>query len=169
MKQKIFLLFIFLIGSHSVLFSQATKKDLEEELWTVVEKRNATWKDVDFEGHSKICHPDFMRWVADSDDLLTTENLRSFWDSSKVDIKILKLDVKRKAIQFFNQEKLAVAHYTILEEIEYTGVDYKDEIYEIKKGAIFNETWRFSDYYVKEGTEWLYIGGNKVEIINNEQ
>lgn len=168
MKQKLILFFIFLISCQSALFSQATKKDLEEKLWTVVEKRNATWKDGDFEGHSKICHPDFMRWIADSDELLTKENLRSFWDSSKIDIKILKLDVKRKALQFFNQNNLAVAHYTIYEEIKYTGEDYKDEHYEIKKGEIFKEIWRFSDYYVKEDNEWLYIGGNKLDMTEND-
>ncbi|SMP00852.1 hypothetical protein SAMN06265375_10120 [Muriicola jejuensis] len=93
--------------------------------------------------------------------------MREFWDSSKKDIKILKLDVKRKAIQFFNQENLAVAHYEIYEEIEYTGEDYKEENYEIKKGEKFKEIWRFSDYYVKEGAVWLYVGGNKLEMLKN--
>ena len=167
MKLKLTLLFILLISCCSLLFSQDSIKELEEEIWTVVEKRNSTWKDADFEGHTKICHPDFMRWISDSDELLSTKNLRIFWDSSKEDIRILSLDVKRKAIQFFNQEKLAVAHYTIYEEIEYTGEDYKEDNYKIKKGEIFKEVWRFSDYFVKEGTEWLYIGGNKVEIIKN--
>lgn len=168
MIKKISLLFILLMGYQSLLFSQTTNKVLEEEIWAVVEKRNATWKDGDFEGHSKICHPDFMRWIDDSDELLTKDNLRSFWNASKADIKILRLDVKRKAMQFFNQDNLAVAHYTIFEEIEYTGEDYKDDYYEIKKGEIFKETWRFSDYYIKEGNEWLYIGGNKLDITKNE-
>lgn len=168
MKQTHILLFIFLISCHNFLFSQTTKEDLEEELWNVVENRNFTWKDGDFEGHSIICHPDFMRWIPASDELLTIENLRSFWDSSKIDIKILKLDVKRKAMQLFNQNNLAVAHYTIYEEIEYTGEDYKDENYEIKKGEIFKEIWRFSDYFVKEGNKWLYIGGNKLDITEND-
>jgi len=168
MRRTLILLFIFLTCSQSVLFSQNSKQDLEEEVWAVVEKRNATWKDGDFEGHSNICHPDFIRWITDSDELLTKENLREFWDSSKVDIKILKLDVTRKAIQFFNEENLAVAHYTIYEEIEYTGEDYKDENYEIKKGEIFKEIWRFSDYYIKEGNNWLYIGGNKLDMTEND-
>ncbi len=168
MKHTLILLLIFLTCSQSVLLSQTSKTDLEEEVWTVVEKRNATWKNGDFEGHSNISHPAFMRWVTDSDELLTKENLREFWDSSKVDIRILKLDVTRKAIQFFNEENLAVAHYTIYEEIEYTGEDYKDENYVIKKGEIFKEIWRFSDYYIKEGSDWLYIGGNKLDMTEKD-
>ena len=167
MKLKLTSLFILLISCSSLLFSQNFIKELEEEIWIVVEKRNSTWKDADFEGHTEICHPNFKRWISDSDEFLTTNNLREFWDSSKEDIKILKLDVKRKTIQFFNQEKLAVAHYEIYEEIEYIGEDYIEENYEIKKGEIFKEVWRFSDYYVKEGLEWLYIGGNKIEVLNN--
>ena len=60
MIKKISILFILLLGYQSLLFSQTINKVLEEEIWTVVEKRNATWKDGDFDGHSKICHPDFM-------------------------------------------------------------------------------------------------------------
>ena len=44
---------------------------IKEEVWKVVEKRNSTWVENDFEGHMSIYHPDFRRWSLHSKMLMT--------------------------------------------------------------------------------------------------
>ena len=65
-----FLVFLFLTLSSSFHFTtiaqdvmHSNQENLiEEEVWQVVEKRNSTWKENDFNGHMAIYHPDFKRY-----------------------------------------------------------------------------------------------------------
>ena len=162
MKILSILLLAIIITGHSTLLAQETNNTLKEEVWEVVEKRNSTWVENDFEGHMSIYHPDFRRWSLRSKTLMTKEIFASFWDGIKKNEKVIKIDVERKEMQIFNDGNLAIAHYTIDEDYQWIGEDrITDEGQTIRKGQVLNGKLRFSDVYVKVDNAWMYVGGHR--------
>ncbi len=160
--------FFFFIISYSTSFAQESGElyiieSIKEEVWNVVEKRNKTWTDNDFDGHMAIYHEEFRRWSLHSKTLLTKDIFASFWNNIKKNEETKKIDIERKEIQILQDGNLAIAHYTINEDFTWIGNDKTgyDEGKSIKKGEKLKGNLRFSDIYIKEGNRWLYIGGHR--------
>lgn len=161
-------LFLFLsMAGHSTIFAQEESSLNQEELmkedvWKVVEKRNSTWVDNDFDGHMSIYHPDFRRWTLHSKTLMTKDIFASFWDGIKKNEKVLKIDIERKEMQILQGGTMAIAHYTVDEDYQWIGEDKTtDEGTIIREGQVINGKLRFSDIYLKVDNKWLYIGGHR--------
>lgn len=88
MKARVFLFLMISSVSYFTVLAQETNKlneeeSIKEEVWKVVEKRNSTWAENDFEGHMSIYHPDFRRWTLHSKVLMTKDIFASFWNDIK--------------------------------------------------------------------------------------
>jgi hypothetical protein len=153
--------------SCSIGYDQESNKTVEiesikEEVWKVVEKRNSTWTENNFNGHMAIYHSEFRRWSLHSKKLMTKEIFASFWDGIKKDEATNKIEVERNEMQIFQDGNLAIAHYTINEDFTWIGNNKEvDEIKTITKGQNLKGNLRFSDIYIKEGNSWFYVGGHR--------
>ena len=135
---------------------------IKEDVWRVVEKRNVTWVENDFNGHMSIYHPDFRRWTLHSKKLMTKDIFASFWDGIKRNGIVIRIDIERKEMQILNGGNLAIAHYTVDEDYKWIGEDKtNDEGIVTRKGQLKNGKLRFSDIYLKVNNKWLYIGGHR--------
>lgn len=163
---RTFFLGLILIGSYPESYGQEPRKidsieSIKEEVWKVVEKRNITWTENDFEGHMQIYHDDFRRWSLHSNKLLTKDIFESFWMSIKKNEETKKIDIERMEMQILQNGELAIAHYTINEDFTWIGDQKGNDEETVKKGEKLKGNLRFSDIYIKEGNEWLYIGGHR--------
>ena len=167
MKVGIFLFLMISNLSCNTVFAQETgaindEESIKEAVWKVVELRNSTWAENDFQGHMAIYHPEFRRWTLHSNELMTKDIFASFWEGIKSNEEVLEIDVERKEMQILDDGKLAVAHYTINEDYEWIGENrITSDGITVRKGQTFNGKLRFSDYYLKVGQEWQYIGGHR--------
>ena len=156
---RVFFFSIVLFITYSTGFAQ---ESIKEEVWEVVEKRNKTWTENDFDGHMAIYHPEFRRWSLHSKTLMTKDIFASFWDSIKKNEETKKITIERQEMQILQNGNLAIAHYTINEDFTWIGSDkIEDEGLKIKKGDKLKGNLRFSDIYIREGNSWLYIGGHR--------
>lgn len=65
-------------------------------------------------------------------------------------------------MQILDDGNLAIVHYTIDEDYKWIGEEKTTEDgITIRKGQIIKGELRFSDIYLKEDNEWLYIGGHR--------
>lgn len=164
-KDLFFSLVVFItcsIGFTQELNNVEEIESIKEDVWKVVEKRNKTWTDNDFNGHMSIYHPEFRRWSLHSKTLLTKNIFASFWDTIKKNEETKKIDIERQEMQILQNGNLAIAHYTINEDFTWIGNDKTDdEGTNIKKGEKLKGNLRFSDIYIKEGDEWFYVGGHR--------
>ena len=162
----IFFCLVLLITNSKGLTQELNESDkieaIKEDVWKVVEKRNKTWTENDFNGHMSIYHPEFRRWSLHSKTLLTKDIFASFWNNIKKNEETKKIDIERKEMQILQNGNLAIAHYTINEDFIWIGNDKTDdEGSHIKKGEKLLGNLRFSDIYIKEGNKWLYVGGHR--------
>ena len=161
----IVLLFLFLFSSgHFMASAQETNKDaiIKEEVWKVVEDRNRTWVENDFEGRMAIYHSDFRRWTLHSKTLMTKDIFASFWEDIKKNEEVIKIDIERKEMQILDDGNLAIAHYTINEFYKWIGEDQTDDKGTISQnGQVLKGNLRFSDIYIKADDQWLYLGGHR--------
>ncbi|RIJ14342.1 nuclear transport factor 2 family protein [Henriciella mobilis] len=146
-----------LLAACFAMISACANKPNEADVWAIVEARNATWAQNDRDGHMAIYHPDFLRWSIGSDRLLTKDSFGSLWDTIKSNEVVKRLEIIPKYIQFYADGKVAVAHYTIDEEYQWTGEDTETRT----KGEILKGNLRFSDVYVFQKGTWLYVGGHR--------
>lgn len=166
MRYRIVLLSIVLCVNF-VGFSQEAEslddmRSLKEEVWKVVEKRNSTWIENDFDGHMEIYHPEFRRWSLHQKTLLTKDIFSSFWDTIKESEESREIEIERQEMQIFHDGNMAIAHYTIHENFTWIGNDMDgDQGESITKGDKLEGDLRFSDIYIKEGNKWLYVGGHR--------
>ena len=167
MKMIAFMFLTLATTFHLNIFAQETNSSneeefIKEEVWAVVEKRNSTWTENDFDGHMAIYHPEFRRWSLHSKTLMTKDIFASFWDGIKKNEEVIKIDIDRNDMQIFQDGKLAIAHYTINEDFKWIAEDKTDdEGVTIRQGQKLKGNLRFSDIYIKEGNRWLYIGGHR--------
>jgi ketosteroid isomerase-like protein len=167
MKVRVLLFLMILSMNYFTLFAQEVnnshvEESIEEEVWRVVEKRNRTWVENDFDGHMSIYHPDFRRWTLHSKTLMTKDIFASFWDGIKKNEEVIKIDIERKEMQILDGGNLAIAHYTIDEDYRWIEEDItNEEGITIRKDQIMNGKLRFSDIYIKVDNKWLYIGGHR--------
>jgi len=172
MKFKLFLFLIISSLGYSTVFSQEVNNDaiIKEEVWKVVENRNRTWVENDYNGHMSIYHPDFRRWTLHSKTLMTKDIFASFWDDIKKNEETIKIDIERKEMQILENGNLAIAHYTVFEEYKWIGKGKKnDKGKAIHKDQILNGKLRFSDIYLKVDNEWLYMGGHRDKAFLKEE
>ena len=167
------ILMLFLVVSHDFVYGQesSTESDeaLTEAIWNVVEKRNATWVENDFDGHMSIYHPDFRRWTLHSKLLMTKDIFASFWDGIKKNEEVISIDIERKEMQILDGGRMAIAHYIVSESYKWIGEDKTDEAGIVtRKGQVMNGKLRFSDIYVKVDDKWLYIGGHRDKAVLKE-
>jgi len=128
MKVKSFLFLIITSVSYFTVLAQETniineEESIKEQVWKVVEKRNATWTENDFDGHMAIYHPEFRRWSLHSKTLMTKDIFASFWDGIKKNEEVIKIDIERKEMQILQDGNLAIAHYTIDEDFKWIAED----------------------------------------------
>jgi ketosteroid isomerase-like protein len=167
MKIIVSLFLMLSYASYFSVFAQEAnnlneEESIKEDVWKVVEKRNTTWVENDFNGHMSIYHPDFRRWTLHSKTLMTKDIFASFWDGIKKNEEVIKIDIERKEMQILDDGNLAIAHYTINEDYKWIGEDKtNDEDIITRKGQIMNGKLRFSDIYLKVNNKWLYIGGHR--------
>lgn len=148
-----FILFSFLFMN--LTSCQKESSNSVEEVWTTVEKRMATWKERDKNGQLKIYHSKFRRWKKDT--LRTKETFIGEWELT--DMRINDIQIEKREIQFFTEAKLSVAHYKVIETFEWISDDLEEDDFKRVKGQVWTEDFLVSDYYIKEGERWLYIGG----------
>jgi len=167
MKVKGFLFLIITSVSYFTVLAQETniindEESIKEHVWKVVEKRNATWTENDFDGHMAIYHPEFRRWSLHSKTLMTKDIFASFWDGIKKNEEVIKIDIERKEMQILQDGNLAIAHYTIDEDFKWIAEDKtNDKGIAIVNGQKLKGNLRFSDIYIKVDNKWLYIGGHR--------
>ena len=167
MKVKGFLFLIITSVSYFTVLAQETniindEESIKEQVWKVVEKRNATWTENDFDGHMAIYHPEFRRWSLHSKTLMTKDIFASFWDGIKKNEEVIKIDIERKEMQILQDGNLAIAHYTIDEDFKWIAEDKtNDKGIAIVNGQKLKGNLRFSDIYIKVDNKWLYIGGHR--------
>jgi len=167
MKVKGFLFLIITSVSYFTVLAQETniindEESIKEQVWKVVEKRNATWTENDFDGHMAIYHPEFRRWSLHSKTLMTKDIFASFWDGIKKNEEVIKIDIERKEMQILQDGNLAIAHYTIDEDFKWIAEDKtNDKGIAVEKGQKLKGNLRFSDIYIKADNKWLYIGGHR--------
>jgi len=167
MKVKGFMFLIITSVSYFTVLAQETniindEESIKEQVWKVVEKRNATWTENDFDGHMAIYHPEFRRWSLHSKTLMTKDIFASFWDGIKKNEEVIKIDIERKEIQILQDGNLAIAHYTIDEDFKWIAEDKtNDKGIAIVNGQKLKGNLRFSDIYIKVDNKWLYIGGHR--------
>jgi len=126
------------------------EESIKEEVWKVVEKRNKTWTENDFEGHMAIYHPEFRRWSLHSNTLMTKDVFASFWDGIKNNEEVIKVAIESNEMQILQDGNLAIAHYTIDEDYKWIGEDKTtDRVVTIRKGQELKGKLRFSDVYIK--------------------
>ncbi len=153
--------YILLLFLSCFFACEESLENIENDVWRVVERRNSTWKENDVENQMKIFHPQFRRWSYNEEKLFTKNSFADNWQSTQDrNIKIHEIKVNRKELQFFNNNKLAAAHYSILETLEWVGEDYDSADFSISTGELIEEIYTISDYYVKSNSDWLYIGGS---------
>ncbi|MCA0133910.1 hypothetical protein [Winogradskyella alexanderae] len=157
MKIKTQNIYLILIGVFmlNLISCQKESSDVTEEVWTTVEKRMTTWKERDKNGQLKIYHPNFRRWKNDT--LQTKETFIGDWTFT--DMQINDIQIEKREIQFFTEANLSVAHYKVKETLEWIGDDFQEDDFKRDNGQVWTEDYLVSDYYIKEGERWLYIGG----------
>ena len=143
--------------------SAAEVEAIKEAVWESVEARNSTWVDNDLEAHMAIYHEDFRRWTLHTRKLMTKEEFAELlWGHFKTKEKVNSVDVVREEILVLDGGNVAIAHYLIDEEWEWSGDDgVNDDGISVRKGQVMHGNLRFSDVYVKEDGRWLYIGGHR--------
>lgn len=146
-----------LLGALMISSTVLAEETQEAAVWAAVEARNATWAADDQAGHIGIYHPEFLRWSLNSDRLLTKESFASLWNAIKANETVLRLDVIPQELRFYADGAVAIAHYTIHEEYQWIGEDTATR----KKGDVILGNLRFSDVYVFEDDQWLYVGGHR--------
>jgi len=158
---------LILFLSSNFIYAQQTMsaseiQSVKDEVWQVVEKRNSTWVENDFEGHMAIYHPEFRRWTIRSKILMTKELFASFWDGIKDNEEVIKIDIEKKEMQILMDGTLAIAHYIIHEDYKWlsdTSIVRNGKT--LEKGQVIHGKLRFSDIYTKENGQWLYVGGHR--------
>ena len=134
----------------------------DKAVWRAVEARHESWVRNDEEAYLSVHHPDYARWNRREMRLETMDDVQEFWDRVRQSELSLSIEVQPVSVQYLAGGRLAIAHYSITEEVEFVGrpfVQRGDMRFEPVDTAAYRI--RFSDIYELIAGEWRYIGGHK--------
>ena len=133
---------------------------LEEQVWQAVEARNQAWVEDDRATYLAIHHPGYARWHRREPRLEERSDVEAFWNRVHDVEQSVSIEVVPERLQFLADGKVAVAHYTIGEVVEYR-VDTQRGPNRFKAGDRAGYRIRFSDIYELRDGRWLYVGGHR--------
>ena len=133
-----------------------------QRVWDVVKARHQAWVKNDKAAFFATYHPDFARWTRSRNQLESTRDLDNFWANIRENERSVSIKVEPERLQFLAEGRIAIAHYTVIEVVEYVGRPYTQRGRE-RFGPGERATYRipFSDIYENMDGRWLYAGGHR--------
>lgn len=131
-------------------------------VWAAVDARNQAWVRNDKEAYLSVHHPDYSRWNRREMRLETKNDVQEFWDRVRQREHSLSVEVQPVSVQYLAEGRVAIAHYSIEEEVEFVGrpsVQRGEMRFEPGDTAVYRV--RFSDIYELIEGKWQYVGGHK--------
>ena len=133
-----------------------------QRVWEVVKARHQSWVQNDKAEFFSTYHPDFARWSRSRNQLESTRDLDKFWANIRENERSISIDVEPERLQFLAEGRIAIAHYTVVEVVEYVGRPYTQRGSErFNPGERATYRIRFSDIYENIDGIWLYVGGHR--------
>ena len=134
----------------------------DDAVWAAVDARNQAWVRNDREAYLSVHHPGYARWNRREMRLETKNDVQEFWDRVRQSERSLSIEVLPVSVQYLAEGRVAIAHYSIKEEVEFVGrpfVQRGDKRFEPGDTAVYRV--RFSDIYELIDGKWRYLGGHK--------
>lgn len=132
----------------------------QAEVWRTVQARTDAWVRNDSEAYLSLHHERWRRFSMITSKLMSKDDVARFWKGMKETEKVHAIDLTPVAIEVYADGSVAVAHYVMMETLEWTGETRQRASGRLmEKGRVYDVPARFSDVYVKEDDRWLYVGG----------
>lgn len=131
----------------------------KQAVWRAINKRWTAWKEVNYEGYREQHHKDWKRWGFNSSRLLTVDDLEMFWQDWQKDEAYVSVELTLTDMKLYGDGYAAV-HYMAEARVRWIGKAFTASTgQEVKPGDETTIHTRWSDFLVKEGVRWLYVGG----------
>jgi len=130
-----------------------------EPVWSAVNARWQAWLDDDLDAYLAIHDDSWHRWALRSPNLENLEDIRAFWERAKENERTLAFELTPISIELYGDGQFAAVHYLAAETVRRLRERTAPDGRVIPVG---NETLisiRISDFMVRDGGEWLFIGG----------
>lgn len=131
----------------------------QQVVWETVHARWQAWLDDDLDAYLAIHHNSWHRWSLRSDSLEHRDDISSFWHQAKNNERTLAFDLTPISVDIYGDSRFAAVHYVAYETVrrlrERTAPDGRI----IPVGNETEISIRFSDFMIREGDTWYYIGG----------
>lgn len=137
----------------------STWTEAQRSAWTTVNARWQAWLDDDLAAYRAIHHDRWRRWAIRTDALDDTAAIAPFWTRAKANERTVSHELTPVAVEIFGDGRVAAVHYVAQERVRRLRERTAPDGRVIPVG---NETVipiRFSDFLVKEGDRWLWVGG----------
>jgi hypothetical protein len=155
---------LMLLSLHSADAQQLDKP--QGEVWQTVEARWRAWQSGDLEKMLALCHPRFHAWNRVSGRLDDHNTLRTRWRNALEAERIL--DVKLEPITVEVYGDFAAVFYVSRETVKQVSVAGSVEKGTPSVAEPSLVTIRWSDYLVKAGGRWLFVGYSGVPCSQSE-
>ena len=126
------------------------------EVWQTVEARWRAWQAGDLEKMLALYHPRFHAWNRVSGRLDGHDALLARWTSALKSESILDVKLEPIAVELY--EKFAAVFYVSRETVKQIPVTTGAETVSAAGTEPTVVTIRWSDYLVKDGGRWLFVG-----------
>ena len=155
---------LMLLSTHRVGAQQLDKS--QREVWQTVEARWRAWQTGDLDKMLALYHPQFHAWNRVSGRLDNHDALRTRWRNALNAERIL--DVKLEPITVELYGDFAAAFYVSRETVKQVRVAGS-----VEKGTPADAepsivAIRWSDYLVKAGGRWLFVGYSGLPCTQSE-
>lgn len=130
-----------------------------QAVWSAVNARWQAWLEDDFDAYLAIHDDSWHRWALHSPALENLEDIKSFWERAKKNEQTLAFELTPISIELYGEGRFAAVHYVARETVRRLRQRTAPDGRVIPVG---NETLisiRFSDFMVRGGDDWLYVGG----------
>lgn len=131
----------------------------QTSVWNEVQARWQAWQHDDFDAYLAAHHETWHRWAPRSEGLENKDDVEGFWQRAKAQEETVAFTLKPAAIETYDSGRLAAVHYVADETVRLRKARQTRDGRVIPVGQETHIPIRFSDFYVREGGEWRFIGG----------
>jgi hypothetical protein len=126
------------------------------EVWQTVEARWRAWQAGDLEKMVALYHPRFHAWNRVSGRLDAHDALLARWRDALQSERILDVKLEPIAVELYGE--FAAAFYVSRETVKQISATARTDAGSAAGAEPTVVTIRWSDYLVKDGGRWLFIG-----------
>ena len=148
-----------LLGTLPARAQDSTWTPAQESVWEAVQARWQAWQDDDFDAYLAAHHNTWHRWALRSEELEDREAVETFWQRAKEFQETIAFVLDPVAVEIYGDGQFAALHYVADETVRLLRERVNREGRTIPAGDETHILIRFSDFYVLEGEDWLFVGG----------